>query len=159
LDGVIPTENLRFREHALTFKLAETAEDDALLGQGNIFDYPAMEKTNGGFHLKVEKGQYTNPEIIVLLGENGTGKTTFLRLLAGLTAADDGTEIPKVNMSYKPQKISPKFPVSHLLSGRLPKLISLGYRSYVVHEEDSRFLDTSTVPDRCRKAFERRANS
>lgn len=56
-------------------------------------------------------------------GENGTGKTTFIRMLAGLLKSDEQTEaeaeedyetahrfsVPQLNVSYKPQKISPKF--------------------------------------------------
>ena len=42
-----------------------------------------MTKTLGAFTLNVEAGSFTNCEIVVLLGENGTGKTTLVRLLAG----------------------------------------------------------------------------
>lgn len=42
-----------------------------------------MKKTLGEFTLNVEEGSFTNCEIVVLLGENGTGKTTLVRLLAG----------------------------------------------------------------------------
>lgn len=42
-----------------------------------------MSKTLGDFKLNVEEGTFTNCEIIVLLGENGTGKTTLVRLLSG----------------------------------------------------------------------------
>lgn len=46
LDGNIPTENLRFREESLTFKLAETAEDE--IGEYvRNYDYPSMNKTQG----------------------------------------------------------------------------------------------------------------
>jgi len=31
------------------------------------------------FELTIYKGDFTDSEIIVLLGENGTGKTTFIR--------------------------------------------------------------------------------
>ena len=41
--------------------------------------YPAMTKTLGGFKLHVDAGDYTDSEIIVLLGENGMGKTTTVR--------------------------------------------------------------------------------
>lgn len=42
-----------------------------------------MTKTLGSFKLTIEEGSFTNCEIIVLLGENGTGKTTFVRMLSG----------------------------------------------------------------------------
>jgi ATP-binding cassette subfamily E protein 1 len=32
----------------------------------------------------------TNSAIIVMLGENGTGKTTFIRMLAGKLSPDEG---------------------------------------------------------------------
>ncbi|GFP89240.1 ABC transporter e family member 2 [Phtheirospermum japonicum] len=48
-----------------------------------------------------------------MLGENGTGKTTFIRMLAGLlkpvSVEGSDVEIPEFNVSYKPHKISPKF--------------------------------------------------
>ena len=62
----------------------------------------------------MEAGEFTDSEIIVMLGENGTGKTTFIRMIARLTPPDEeeDLEIPEFNISYKPQKISPKFPGS-----------------------------------------------
>ena len=44
-----------------------------------------------------------------MLGENGTGKTTFVRLLAGDTP-DEETDKQSFAVSLKPQTISPKFP-------------------------------------------------
>ncbi|NXS06384.1 ABCE1 protein, partial [Neodrepanis coruscans] len=38
----------------------------------------------------------------------GTGKTTFIRMLAGRLTPDEGGNVPVLNVSYKPQKISPK---------------------------------------------------
>jgi len=43
-----------------------------------------MEVKKGNFQLTVEQGSFTNSQIVVMLGENGTGKTTFVRMLAGL---------------------------------------------------------------------------
>ena len=41
--------------------------------------YPDMTYKVGDFELTVEKGHFTDSEIVVLLGENGTGKTTFIK--------------------------------------------------------------------------------
>ncbi|KAL3485925.1 P-loop containing nucleoside triphosphate hydrolase protein [Aspergillus germanicus] len=108
LDGHIPTENLRFREESLTFRLAE-AGDDFIIDKARAFRYPAMEKTLGNFHLKIDAGDFTDSEIIVMMGENGTGKTTFCKMLAGAEKPDGTASIPRMNISMKPQKITPKF--------------------------------------------------
>ncbi|KAK7186537.1 Fe-S cluster-binding ribosome biosynthesis protein [Paraphaeosphaeria sporulosa] len=108
LDGNIPTENLRFREESLQFRIAE-AGDEFLTDKSNAYGYPKMAKTLGDFHLEIEAGQFTDSEIIVMMGENGTGKTTFCKMLAGALQPDDGKKIPPMNISMKPQKITPKF--------------------------------------------------
>lgn len=108
LDGKVPTENLRFREESLTFKIAEQA-DEAAVDKNRQYKYPTMKKVLGDFKLTVHGGEFTDAEIIVMLGQNGTGKTTFIRLLAGLMKADGDEQVPELNVSYKPQKIAPKF--------------------------------------------------
>jgi translation initiation factor RLI1 len=66
---------------------------------------------SGNFKMRVDAGRFTDSEILVMLGQNGTGKTTFIRMLAGLLKPDNNEEVPRLNVSYKPQKISPTFPV------------------------------------------------
>ncbi|VAI05261.1 unnamed protein product [Triticum turgidum subsp. durum] len=125
LAGFVPTENLRFRDESLTFKIAETQENAEEVATYQRYKYPTMSKTQGNFKLSVVEGEFTDSQIVVMLGENGTGKTTFIRMLAGLLKPDtmEGTEveIPEFNVSYKPQKISPKFqhPVRHLLHSKI----------------------------------------
>lgn len=135
LEGFIPTENLRFREVSLNFKVSEDVED--LKDSGRIArPYPDCMKLMGDpsatkrFKLEVKAGSFSTSEIIVMLGQNGTGKTTFIRMLAGLLKPDETGRLedeeedeeepaglPKLNVSYKPQTISAKFEgsVSELL--------------------------------------------
>ncbi|CAK7204465.1 Fe-S cluster-binding ribosome biosynthesis protein [Sporothrix eucalyptigena] len=108
LDGHIPTENLRFRNESLTFKLSEGA-DEFIADRSRAFHYPKMEKTMGSFKLDIDTGDFTDSEIIVLMGENGTGKTTFCRLLAGALKPDGTNRVPEMKISMKPQTITPKF--------------------------------------------------
>ena len=86
----------------------------AMLGLSHVCimaDLQLVHSLQGSFKLDVEEGSFTDSEILVMLGENGTGKTTFIRMLAGMLPPDDEerTEVPEFNVSYKPQKISPKF--------------------------------------------------
>lgn len=120
LDGFVPTENMRFRTESLTFKVSESATEEEIKRM-NHYVYPAMKKTLGKFELTVEQGHFSDSEILVLLGENGTGKTTFIRMLAGNLQPDDEVDLPVLNISYKPQKISPKFQnlVRHLLHDKI----------------------------------------
>lgn len=108
LDGNLPTENLRFRTESLQFRMVDASEVIPI-DQGRSFKYPKMSKTLGDFQLNVESGEFTDSEIIVMMGENGTGKTTFCRLMAGAITPDSGIKVPNLNISMKPQKIAPKF--------------------------------------------------
>ena len=60
----------------------------------SIFEWPFYTgfavSYPGNFELNVEAGQFSDSEIVVMLGENGTGKTTFVRMLAGKLTPDEG---------------------------------------------------------------------
>ncbi|XP_008304970.1 ATP-binding cassette sub-family E member 1-like [Stegastes partitus] len=70
LDGYVPTENLRFRETSLVFKVAETANEEEVKRLRH-YQYPEMGKTMGEFTLEIKGGEFTDSEIMVMLGENG----------------------------------------------------------------------------------------
>ncbi|OWZ59660.1 ATP-binding cassette, sub-family E, member 1 [Cryptococcus neoformans c45] len=111
LDGMIPTENLRFRNESLTFKISETV-DELQAPKTRRYQYPSMTKTLGNFKLHVDEGEYSDSEILVMLGENGMGKTTLVQLLGGKMKPDESKDKISLRVSMKPQTISPKFPGS-----------------------------------------------
>ena len=128
LEGFIPTENMRFRDFSLSFKIADNT-DIVLSNKDRLYKYPKMSKTLGDFTLNVEGGEFSNCEIIVLLGENGTGKTTLVRMLSGdkkCPPNEKEFEIPELAISYKPQTIAPKYPgtVYELLQDKLKEVIT-----------------------------------
>lgn len=45
--------------------------------------YPSMTKELKGFSLTVEGGSYDKGDIVVMLGENGCGKSTLMKMLCG----------------------------------------------------------------------------
>jgi len=107
LAGFIPTENMKFRDYGLTFRVSDKFEEK-IEKQGS-YKYPEMVLKRGpDFELTVQPGTFRTSEIIVLLGENGTGKTTLVEIFAGKhkSLAD---KIPEVKISFKPQTIKPKF--------------------------------------------------
>lgn len=69
LDGNIPTENLRFREESLQFRIGEAGEE-FLVDKSRGYSYPSMQKTLGDFHLSIETGSFTDSEILVMMGES-----------------------------------------------------------------------------------------
>eukprot|EP00828_Plagiopyla_frontata_P047614 TRINITY_DN884_c0_g1_i2.p2 TRINITY_DN884_c0_g1~~TRINITY_DN884_c0_g1_i2.p2 ORF type:complete len:604 (+),score=86.97 TRINITY_DN884_c0_g1_i2:1942-3753(+) len=112
IDGYLPTENMKFREIELNFRMKDQIDDkkQGLDKKGyQNYSYEAMERSFGqSFHLAVKPGRFTTSEITILLGENGTGKTTFIRMLSGQDK-EKKDAVPALSISYKPQYISPKF--------------------------------------------------
>lgn len=74
LSGYVHTENMKFRDEELTFKVVDTEEEKekaaaAMAGKKVAhYEYPKMTKTLGDFKLDVEPGNFSNGEIVVVLG-------------------------------------------------------------------------------------------
>ena len=79
LEGYLPDENLKFRDHEINFYYG----GDVIKKPNIFFYYPEMKKTFKDFSLSIEDGSINEGEIIGIVGENGIGKTTFVKLLAG----------------------------------------------------------------------------
>lgn len=98
LEGYLKEENVRFRNHQIMFnRHADIGErkDDELLANWNAF-----EVQQGEFHLQAAAGTIRKHDIIGILGENGIGKTTFVKKLAEL---ESETNKGQLKISLKPQ--------------------------------------------------------
>ncbi|PFX19471.1 ATP-binding cassette sub-family E member 1 [Stylophora pistillata] len=58
------------RDTSLVFKVAETADKEEEVRKMRKYKYPKMEKQLKEFHLGIDAGEFTDSEIIVMLGEN-----------------------------------------------------------------------------------------
>jgi ATP-binding cassette subfamily E protein 1 len=80
------------------------------MGAGEILlEWQKTEKTYEGFKLIAQPGEIRRGEIIGILGPNGIGKTTFVKILAGIEESDNGEKLSELSVSYKPQYISAEY--------------------------------------------------
>jgi ATP-binding cassette subfamily E protein 1 len=107
LQGYIPDENVRFRKEAIVFH--EKPPAATVSGGEILLQWPQIEKAFKEFKLVAAGGEIKRGEIIGILGANGIGKTTFVKILAGLEEPDGGGKFDKLKVGYKPQYISAEY--------------------------------------------------
>ncbi|MGQ4833448.1 MAG: ribosome biogenesis/translation initiation ATPase RLI [Candidatus Asgardarchaeia archaeon] len=109
LDGMIPEENVRFRDEPIRFNVSVTPET-AWKSEEVLIEYPSLEKKLDGFVLHTAAGVIHKGEVIGILGPNGIGKTTFVKLLAGVLTPDNTKlEFEGLKVAYKPQYLKADF--------------------------------------------------
>ncbi|NPA62095.1 MAG: ribosome biogenesis/translation initiation ATPase RLI [Methanococci archaeon] len=133
LYGELREENIKFRKEPIIF------EKRAVIDFKNrpiLLSYLQMKKTLGDFKLEVSGGTIYKGEVIGILGPNGIGKTTFVKLLAGVIKPDEGEVVKEgdIKVSYKPQYISPDYDgtVEDLLSS-ITNIHTSYYKSEIIN--------------------------
>jgi ATP-binding cassette subfamily E protein 1 len=107
LQGFIPDENIMFRRESIIFHEKPPAIS---AGAGEtLLSWDCLEKTFEGFTLVAEPGEIKRGEVIGILGPNGIGKTTFVKILAGFEEPDGKQKFGELTVSYKPQYIAPEY--------------------------------------------------
>ncbi len=134
LGGFLRSENTRFRDE-IRFEIRPPTQKTK---QSALLSYPKIEKKYDQFHLSVDSGELHTSEILGIIGPNATGKTTFVKILAGNVEADNIKLDAEKTISYKPQYIKPKpvtvrslkfkpdliqsFNITHLMDNRVDEL-------------------------------------
>jgi len=109
LTGYLKDENVRFRTEPVRF-VAHPPKPS--VRQNLLVEFPPLEKEFPEFHLSVGGGALAKGETVGIVGPNATGKTTFVRMLAGVEAPTRGTPPSGVTVSYKPQYLKATQPAS-----------------------------------------------
>ena len=104
LDGYLSSENVRFRDKKFTFD-ASTATDE--IQQGDIVvSYPKLEKKYSSFSVSIDPGEVRKGDLLGIMGANALGKTTMMKMIAGVEKPDSGSVDKKIKISYKPQYLT-----------------------------------------------------
>jgi len=109
LEGYIPDENVRFRKDSIIFHVKPPSAG-LTMGE-SLLQWSEIKKSFGDFEFQAVSGEVKRGEVVGIFGPNGIGKTTFVKVLAGLEEADSGETSAEegLKVSYKPQYISPQY--------------------------------------------------
>ncbi|ATZ61277.2 MAG: ribosome biogenesis/translation initiation ATPase RLI [Methanosarcinales archaeon Met12] len=103
LQGFLPEENIRMRQEAIKFEVhAPRLQKDIPA----LAKFDAFVKKYPEFTLNVKGGEIRRGEVIGIVGPNGIGKSTFIKVLAGIIEPDEGAVGLDLQISYKPQYIT-----------------------------------------------------
>jgi ATP-binding cassette subfamily E protein 1 len=144
LEGFLPAENVRFRDKVFKFDVAAINEDF-------ILDVPAasysdLTKSFTSFKLKIAAGKVRKGEIVGIVGANALGKTTLMRMLAGVDKPDSGTIDVGARISYKPQYLNQDY------EGDVRSLMYAAYQSTI---ESSTVEEQIIIPLGVKKLYEK----
>lgn len=106
LDGFLRDENLRFRKNELRFDYRPSDSANKTNAPA-LLELPALSKKQGTFELQTKKMTIRRGNVIGVVGPNGTGKTTLMKIMAGVEKSDSPTsEFGSVRVAYKPQQLT-----------------------------------------------------
>lgn len=102
LDGFLPEENVRIRDKPIKFLRHQDRSSE--IGTP-VVSWGELSKQLGSFQLRAGEGAVHRSEVVGVVGANGTGKSTMIKILAGEHDYDEGWVTADATISYKPQHI------------------------------------------------------
>ena len=144
LEGFLPQENVRFRDKAFKFDIA-SSNDDVILDIPTA-SYSDLYKSFPSFKLNVAAGKVRKGEIVGIVGANALGKTTFMRMIAGVDKPDSGSIDVGAKISYKPQYLSQEY------EGDVRSLMYAAYQNAI---EGSTVEDQIIIPMGVKKLYDK----
>ncbi len=106
LEGFLPEQNVRIRDKPIKF---QTHTERNTQKEFPYLEWGDLEKKLGNFSLKTGKGKIHRSEVVGVVGANGIGKSTLVKILAGEYEADNGWVTMDAKISYKPQHVEAGF--------------------------------------------------
>ena len=105
LEGYLVEQNIRIRDKPIKFlKHPPRTGWDGL----SLVKWPKLSKKLGDFSLNTGAGEILSGQVLGVVGGNATGKTTFVKMLAGDLKPDKGEIESDITVSYKSQYIEVK---------------------------------------------------
>ena len=131
LHGNLPEENVRFRDTSITFEVHAPRLEKEI---PTLIAYDAFSVQYSSFTFRAEPGIIRRGEVVGILGPNGIGKSTYIKVLAGAEKPTAGSFESQLKVSYKPQylKADSEVTVQGLLRG-------------VTHDFDSSYYQTEIL--------------
>ena len=141
LDGYIQESNVRIRDNAIKFlKHPPRTGWDGI----GLVEWPKLSKKLGDFNLTAEAGEILSGQVLGVVGGNATGKTTFVKMLAGALEPDEGEIESEITVSYKPQYIEVE---EDIIVGDLLQSVE-GFDEHILNNELNRPLNLEPLMDR-----------
>lgn len=148
LEGFIPSENIRFRDRSYKFDNSGQNEDVVL--EKPLAKYSNLTKSYTSFKLTANSGQIREGEIVGLVGANALGKTTLMKLIAGIEKPDSGNIEMSAKISYKPQYLQQEH------EGNTRSLLSTAYQAPI---EGSAVENHILIPMGIKRLYDKNINT
>ncbi|MBE6493681.1 MAG: ribosome biogenesis/translation initiation ATPase RLI [Methanosphaera stadtmanae] len=142
INGFLNEENIRIRKQPIEFEIRPPSD---LIDSEVITKYTNFNKKYDNFELEVDEGEIYQSQVITAFGPNGIGKTTYAKMLAGVTKPDNGEVEEEIKISYKPQYIQSDY------DGSVQDFLYMhaeGYGTNVFNTDISKPFDLEKILDK-----------